>query len=47
MEEFNTENDIMFFNLETDQFTLKPGYFAVFFPHDIHQPGIMVGPHRK
>jgi len=42
MEEFNTENDIMFFNLETDQFTFKTGYFAVFFPHDIHQPGIMV-----
>jgi YhcH/YjgK/YiaL family protein len=41
-EAYNAEKDVMFFDLETTRFTLKAGYFAIFFPDDIHQPCVMV-----
>lgn len=39
--EYNAENDVVFYHSKTNKFKLLPGEFAVFFPHDIHQPGII------
>lgn len=41
-EPYNTEKDVEFFKEEGSFFTLREGYFAIFFPDDIHQPCIMV-----
>lgn len=35
---YNAERDIAFFEGQGDLFTLAPGVFAVFFPHDVHMP---------
>jgi YhcH/YjgK/YiaL family protein len=40
-EAYNIEKDVQFFQVATDVFSLKAGYFAIFFPNDIHQPCIM------
>jgi YhcH/YjgK/YiaL family protein len=37
------ERDIAFFAGQGDLLTLSEGTFALFFPHDAHQPGIAVG----
>jgi len=39
--EYNSEKDIVFFSGEGEYLTLKPGYFAIFFPHDAHRPGLI------
>lgn len=40
-EEYSEENDVMFFKTEYDLISLKEKMFAIFFPHDIHMPGII------
>lgn len=35
---YNHDKDIAFFDGQGDLFTLTPGAFAVFFPHDVHMP---------
>lgn len=38
---YNADKDITFFDgLADDYLTVKPGMFAIFFPHDGHAPGI-------
>ena len=37
---YSTERDVGFFAGQGDLFTLTPGAFAVFFPHDVHMPGV-------
>lgn len=38
--EYNLEDDYMLFEGTTDTITLKKGMFAIFFPDDLHLPGI-------
>ena len=42
-ETYNAEKDILFLAGEGDYITVRPGVFAVFFPHDAHQPGVAKG----
>ncbi|MBN1415969.1 MAG: YhcH/YjgK/YiaL family protein [Bacteroidales bacterium] len=42
-EDYNPEKDILFLAGEGDYVTIKPGVFAVFFPHDAHQPCVATG----
>jgi len=42
-EEYNPEKDILFLSGDGDYTTIKPGVFAVFFPHDAHQPCVATG----
>jgi biofilm protein TabA len=37
---YNGEKDITFYYGDCDYLTLTPGKFAIFFPHDLHKPGI-------
>ncbi len=39
-QDYNEEKDIMFLKGEGQFLTVDAGYFAVFFPSDIHMPGI-------
>ncbi len=40
-EKYNPEKDVEFFSAPADvRFTLQGGEFAVFFPQDLHNPGI-------
>jgi YhcH/YjgK/YiaL family protein len=41
-EPYVAERDVAFFRGHGDRITLAEGTFAVFFPHDAHQPGIAV-----
>lgn len=41
--EVNHEKDYAFYDTETALIPLTPGMFAVFFPSDIHQPGVAMG----
>lgn len=41
------ERDILFFNAETTPLLLEQGMFVVFFPQDIHQPGMQVNQPEK
>lgn len=41
-EEYSEEKDVMFFNFDHDVFLLRENMFAIFFPHDIHKPGIAI-----
>ena len=40
---YNSEKDVTFYEEDVNILTLKEGMFAVFFPDDLHQPGIEVG----
>jgi YhcH/YjgK/YiaL family protein len=40
---YSEERDIVFLNAETSPLVLEQGMFAVFFPQDIHQPGMQAG----
>jgi YhcH/YjgK/YiaL family protein len=40
--EVNKEKDYAFFRCQTEDFTLKEGSFAVFFPQDVHQTCILI-----
>jgi YhcH/YjgK/YiaL family protein len=42
VEGYNQEKDYTFYHAEMNYLTLKEGYFAIFFPTDIHQPNIAV-----
>lgn len=39
---YSEERDIVFYNAATSPLLLEQGMFAVFFPQDIHQPGMQV-----
>lgn len=39
---YNAEKDIVFYQTEMSKLRFSEGMFAVFFPNDIHAPGIMV-----
>lgn len=39
----NLENDIAFYECNSTLLTLSEGMFAVFFPNDVHMPGIQSG----
>ena len=41
------EKDVMFYNEKATFFDVKPGEFALFFPTDLHQPGIISGEKMK
>ncbi|MGK9368754.1 YhcH/YjgK/YiaL family protein [Melioribacter sp. Ez-97] len=41
-EDYNPDKDLMFLKGEGEFLILESGYFAVFFPTDIHMPGIAV-----
>jgi biofilm protein TabA len=41
-EPYVAERDVAFFHGQGDLITLTEGTFAIFFPHDAHQPGIAV-----
>jgi YhcH/YjgK/YiaL family protein len=41
-EPYSKEKDVEFFSKGGFEFNLKEGYFAIFFPDDIHQPCIMI-----
>jgi biofilm protein TabA len=44
LEKYSKENDVIFLESPKDSsvLTMKPGYFAVFFPHDIHRPNCLL-----
>lgn len=42
-EPYNKENDIIFYKTKCSFLELSEGMFAIFFPDDIHLPGIRVG----
>lgn len=39
---YNADNDVVFYKSKTNKLKILPGEFAIFFPHDIHQPGVKV-----
>lgn len=41
------ERDIIFYNAQTTPVVLEQGMFVVFFPQDIHQPGMQVNRPEK
>lgn len=41
--EYDNEKDIEFFDAELSFIKLNPGMFAVVFPGELHQPGVMDG----
>ena len=43
IDEYNEQNDITFFRGEKSFVKVDEGMFAIFFPEDIHMPGIKVG----
>jgi YhcH/YjgK/YiaL family protein len=42
-EPYKDENDIIFFNGEKSFTKVSSGMFAIFFPEDVHMPGISTG----
>jgi len=40
--EYNEMKDVQFYRGVLEELTVKPGYFAIFFPEDVHMPGIVV-----
>ena len=36
------EKDCCFYNCETQPIIMKPGYFLVLYPNDLHQPGVAI-----
>ncbi|MEI8114054.1 MAG: YhcH/YjgK/YiaL family protein [Bacteroidia bacterium] len=47
LSEYDPEKDIAFYSGETSPIVLAPGMFAVFFPQDIHRPGMQIGSPEK
>jgi YhcH/YjgK/YiaL family protein len=41
-EEYNEKKDIIFFEGESSLIKLEAGMFAIFFPDDLHMPGVRV-----
>jgi len=46
-ENFLAEKDLLFYNEPATFFEVKQGEFALFFPTDLHQPGISVSTNQK
>ena len=45
---FDEEGDVALAKVPApDWVTVRPGEFVVFFPSDVHTPGLVGGPHRK
>ena len=42
-EDYNPAKDILFLSGDGDYTTIRPGVFAVFLPHDAHQPCVATG----
>ena len=42
LESYKEENDIIFFTGDKSFTTVSEGMFAIFFPEDVHMPGIMI-----
>ncbi|MDX9882703.1 MAG: YhcH/YjgK/YiaL family protein [Prolixibacteraceae bacterium] len=40
---YNDEKDCVFYKVPTSKVILGAGMFAIFYPHDLHQPGISSG----
>jgi biofilm protein TabA len=40
---YDTQKDVIFFNVRGDRFELSAGTFAIFTPHDVHAPGLVSG----
>lgn len=45
--EYSEESDVVFYQSKTNKIKIYPGEFAIFFPQDIHQPGIMIKEPQK
>jgi YhcH/YjgK/YiaL family protein len=43
IEPYKEENDIVFFNGDKTLIKISEGMFAIFFPEDVHMPGISTG----
>jgi YhcH/YjgK/YiaL family protein len=43
IEPYKEENDIVFFNGDKTFIKISEGMFAIFFPEDVHMPGISTG----
>lgn len=43
LEQYKEENDIIFFSGEKSFTKVSEGMFAIFFPEDVHMPGISTG----
>jgi YhcH/YjgK/YiaL family protein len=43
LEPYKEENDIVFFNGDKSFTKVTAGMFAIFFPEDVHMPGISTG----
>jgi YhcH/YjgK/YiaL family protein len=43
LEPYKEENDIMFFTGDKSFTKVTAGMFAIFFPEDVHMPGISAG----
>lgn len=45
---YDEDKDLIFYNGQPDDYvSLKPGQFAIFFPEDLHAPGVSSGKIRK
>jgi len=42
MEPYNVENDIVFYHAQLSHVKFSEGMFAIFFPNDVHAPGIQI-----
>lgn len=40
--DYDATKDFQLFTAQGDVVNVKAGYFVVFFPHDVHQPGVAV-----
>lgn len=40
-EAYSSDKDVMFYNEPVQYFTLNEGEFAIFYPSDMHQPGVI------
>ncbi|HAZ03504.1 MAG: hypothetical protein A2W90_13860 [Bacteroidetes bacterium GWF2_42_66] len=40
---YNDEKDFAFYNVPVTRLTFEPGMFAIYYPHDLHQPGVSTG----
>jgi YhcH/YjgK/YiaL family protein len=49
IEAYDEKRDVMFLEAprQVASLAMRPGYFAVFYPHDIHRPGCLLGEKRR
>lgn len=41
--DYDATGDYLLYSGSGDQFTMKPGLFAILWPHDVHRPTVAVG----